>query len=379
MTAELNYITGFPGFNTTAYVTCRTWSADSESIFVETDSSAPGDKQILQVNISTLESRHLATIATEDESLYEYPEIDKTSVYHFDYAPGAGVIVYFDILAHNLYLLDVKAGESKRVLHEDKGNIHCPPSITADGTRVVYTVLYPSIPNKHFGPFTSVLFSLDLDPVKLEPVGEPQIITVYPARLVEKAFYKMPKGIFMNHPQVNPKNRDHFCYSHEFRGVPPDGSLVLIRCWQNIDGLDKPVYRPQVGEWQTHEIIGSSGKNLYFVDTLGVSSVDFETGERRKIYEFDGVYNPSHISVSPDEKWICADLLIESELDENDCYESGLMLIDVETGEYECLCRFKRGRSHPRHPHPIFSPDGKKIAFTVADGPYSQVAYVVVN
>ena len=58
---------------------------------------------------------------------------------------------------------------------------------------------------------------------------------------------------------------------------------------------------------------------------------------------------------------------------------SGVLLVDIETGEQRILCRFPRHQKHPGHPHPNFSPDGTKIAFTLADGDYSQVAVVDIS
>jgi len=55
---------------------------------------------------------------------------------------------------------------------------------------------------------------------------------------------------------------------------------------------------------------------------------------------------------------------------------SGILLVDTQTGRQEVICRFPRGQKHPAHPHPSFSPDGKKIAFTLAAGPDSHVAVV---
>ncbi|MCX6377000.1 MAG: hypothetical protein NTU88_13370 [Armatimonadetes bacterium] len=40
--------------------------------------------------------------------------------------------------------------------------------------------------------------------------------------------------------------------------------------------------------------------------------------------------------------------------------------------------RFPQDQDHPVHPHPSFSPDGTQIAFTLADGPNTQIACVDV-
>lgn len=284
-------------------------------------------------------------------------------------------MVYYDMTGHNMYLLDVATGKSNRILHEREGTIGDPPAITPDGKRVVYYVLYPSVANRFLSRLTSVIFALDVDPNTLEAVGEPKVITTYPGRIVEGR----PHGVIVNHCQVNSKDHDHYCYAHEFGGTRTDGSLVLTRCWENRNGIDRPLDRPLNLEGQTHEVIGPLGTSLYFVESWHVSAVDFATYRKRQICE-DSALRPSHITVSPDEKWIAADMWGGSEPLDDGLFHSGILLIEAAIGKMEVLCRFPRGRGHPRHPHPNFSPDGTKIAFVVADGPKnSQVAYVDIS
>lgn len=386
MNAEIVRITDGSFIHTTAYPTARTWHRDGRRVFVESRTpeldgniTAEVEWQISLVDVETRASEPIAEVLVEDTSGYVHPKLDRPSGYHFDYAPEANVLIHYDATFHNIYLVDVETRRSARVVHEPEGRINCPPSIFPDGTRAVYSVLYPAVRSRFIGDFVSVIFAVDLDPVRLEAVSDPWIVTAYPARLVESAMYKMPMGVFVNHQQINPRDKDHFCYSHEFRGVKPDGSLELTRMWQNVAGIDKPVYRPRPGESQTHEVFGPLGKSLYSADTLGVSRVDFATGQRQMIYEFDGVYSPLHITVSPDEKWIVGDLQYMDDTHEHNCCGGGLILIEVATGRCEPLCKFTAGRTHPRHIHPNFSPDGAKVAFTLADGSASQVAVIALG
>lgn len=49
-------------------------------------------------------------------------------------------------------------------------------------------------------------------------------------------------------------------------------------------------------------------------------------------------------------------------------------------GKADVICTFRRGNTHPAHPHPNFSPDGKSVAFVVADGKNTcQVAVIDVT
>ena len=53
-------------------------------------------------------------------------------------------------------------------------------------------------------------------------------------------------------------------------------------------------------------------------------------------------------------------------------------MFNVKSRRYAHLCWMPRSHGHPTHPHPIFSPDGTKIAFThIVDG-LGQVACVDV-
>jgi Tol biopolymer transport system component len=360
--------------NTIAYPTCHSWSADGKWLFIESDRPRPdgtrakAERQILKVSVENGEARHLATLEVEDTAKYGTAQFGGSSQYHFDYATRANVLAYYDMTGHNLYLLDVATGKSGRVLHEPEGTIGDPPSISPDGTRIVYYALFRSIANRFFGGCTSAVFALDVDPVKLEAVGEPKVITAYAGRRYPEDREIMPGGLVVNHCQIDPTDKDHYCYAHQYMKVRPDGSADLSRCWENVGGVDRPVDICKPGIWQTHEVIGPRGKELFIVERFSVVAVDFRTRAKRRIYENTEKHNPCHISVSPDEKWIVADMWDSDKADSDGLYPSGLLLINTDTGKARVICRFRRSANHPAHPHPNFSPDGKRVAFVVADG-----------
>jgi len=384
--AVTTFVTSSDSSNTIAYPTCHTWSSDGRWLFIESNrprpdgAKVPIERQLLKVSAESGEVVNLARMEVEDTKQYGAAQFGCSSQYHFDFAPKANVLVYYDMTGHNMYLVDVATGKSNRILHEPEGTIGDPPSISPDGTRVVYYVLFRSIANRFLGGCTSVIFALDVDPKTLEAIGTPKIITAYPGRLYPEDRQILPGGQLVNHCQINPTNKDHYCYAHQYMKVRPDGSADLSRCWENVDGVDRPVDVCKPGVWQTHEVIGPFGKTLYIVERWNIVSVDFASRTKRRIYENTEGHNPCHISVSPDEKWIVADMWNSNEADADGLYPSGLLLVSVETGKAKVICRFRRGNNHPAHPHPNFSPDGKMVAFVVADGKSTcQVAVVDIS
>lgn len=182
--ARMHIVTDTQAINTIGYPTCRTWSRDSRCLFVEsTDgASVPGERRLVKVDIEDVKVTHLATLEVEDTAQYGRCHLKASSQYHADYAPLANILVYFDMTGHNMYLLDLDTGKRARILHEAEGTIADPPSISTDGTRVVYYAIYPSAENRWFTGVTSVIFALDFDPVTLEVVRGPEVVVAYPER-----------------------------------------------------------------------------------------------------------------------------------------------------------------------------------------------------
>ena len=381
----MRVLTDTPGVNTIGYPTCRTWSRDGRSLFFESSrprpdgESMPGERQLLKVDIADCAITHLATLEVEDVSEYGAWHMKASSQYHADYAPHANVLVYFDMTGHNMYLLDPDSGRFARILHEPEGTIADPPSISPCGTRVVYYAVYPTIENRFFTGVNSAIFALDVDPKTLQVERGPRMVLAYPGRKGPTYADSPRDQVRVNHCQINPADKHHICYAHEFHNVNVDGSLMKTRLWQVMaDGTDdRPVIRQKPGEGHTHEVIAPSGKSLYYVDfwARSVFAVDFESGERRLIFE-SPEHLPNHIAVSPDERLIAADTWADDGTDEHGNPMSSILLVDTVTGEQRILCRFARHPKHPGHPHPSFSPDGTKIAFTLADGEDTQVACV---
>lgn len=103
---------------------------------------------------------------------------------------------------------------------------------------------------------------------------------------------------------------------------------------------------------------------------------DLDKGETRKLpgrWHFPG----SHPSLSPDGTMFTTDTLADAEPWNGGKGSWAVVVGDVDTGQSVTLHQFdnsKGARSwRVSHPHPVFSPDGKRIYFNVSDGQWTQL------
>ena len=193
------------------------------------------------------------------------------------------------------------------------------------------------------------------------------------------------------HPQFHPTDPDRLIYAAD----PPDPRVWTVR----RDGRDdRCVYRNAADEWFVHEtFLGTSDRVIVVHWHRGLCEVGLDTGELRRIAEL----NAWHIASNANGSRIVCDTHLP---------DIGLCLIDPSTGEHRVLCRTgasNRGTQWREpvplsadadapgwatmvetqttetaygpqwtHPHPSFSPDGRRVAYTSDAGGWPQV-YVV--
>lgn len=371
---EIHTITSGPYEFTHAYPTARTFSADSRWLFVE--SPGPDHKGVVRKHVRHLLAIQLETGQQEYLVTIEHPDPDKPPAWMmFDYAPQADCLVFGGPRSDEIHMLNRASGRRGLLLHEPEGEIGGPLSIAWDGTRVVYWVMYKAVENRFFDDYYTVIFYIDVDPVACQRIGEPRIIEAYPRRKGPTWSKSATRdAIHVNHPQINPKNKDHVCYSHEMLGSRPDGSVARSRLWHSFvdERRKEPLIFQPAGLDFTHEVIAPDGRSLIFPYMLGVGQVFFDTLERRSIY-----YNPDccpgHLTISPDGNWIAGDTWGRWKDDAEKEWQS-IMMFKVATRQWAHIAWF-----YHSHPHPIFSQDGTKIAFSHRDKDgHQQVAWIDV-
>jgi hypothetical protein len=370
----LHPLTDGPYDVTHAYPTCRTWTRDSKRVIIESPGPGPdgvvakNKRHLLTIDIETGERTYLATTV--------HPDAEKAAGgMGFDYAPAADCLAYMGPESKSIHLVNLSNGKHGQVLAEPEGTLGGPLSLAWDGTRIAYWVMYPMTANRFFDDYVTVIFTIDVDPVACRPVGKPRIAEAYPRRKLPGWEANHRAGIHVNHPQINPKNRDHLCYSHEMLGAEPDGSVAMSRLWQTMVNEDQKRYliRQPAGLHFTHEVIAPDGRSLIFPYMHGIGQVDFATGACRSLY-----YNPhccpGHLTISPDGQWAAGDTWGRWK-DAAGKEHQSIMMVHLPTRRFAHVCWFNYS-----HPHPIFSQDGAKVAFSFRDDAgHQQVGWIDVR
>lgn len=182
------------------------------------------------------------------------------------------------------------------------------------------------------------------------------------------------ENAFLGHPQVRPGNPHVLSYCHE-----APASMVDTRIWLiHADGTNQR----QIGYVRsrakddpfalvTHEYFTPDGRHLayiYFSEEYGRDGrfrmTDLETFEET---DYGPVRNYAHPFHSPDGRLVVGDELSVAPANRrNDC----LWLFDPKTRK-ESRLALHGSSSAPRgistqdaHPHPVFTPDSKKVLFT---------------
>ena len=171
---------------------------------------------------------------------------------------------------------------------------------------------------------------------------------------------------WITHDMVNPMDEKTCFFCHE-----GDCCYVTNRMWL-IDTIEKEaeVFFHQKmdqemgnGEPCGHEMWSPDGEGMYFVKYIsatilprGVCYIDKNTKRAESIADSFPYW---HVGVSPDGVHLAGDTQIEGQ------NYSDIVLINREKKTERKLLRVPITGIHPCHPHPVFSPDGKKLCFTM--------------
>ncbi|MBC7819146.1 MAG: PD40 domain-containing protein [Planctomycetaceae bacterium] len=107
---------------------------------------------------------------------------------------------------------------------------------------------------------------------------------------------------------------------------------------------------------------------------MAYTLIDSDTGKERRLPGLP-VFRGDHPSASPDSKLIVTDTTMDKLGGE--ATEWGVIVANASGTDYVMLHHFDNSRGarswRRSHPHPIFSPDGRRIYFNVSSGPWTQL------
>lgn len=170
-----------------------------------------------------------------------------------------------------------------------------------------------------------------------------------------------------NHAMINPVYPNLVFFSHEGQTEHISDRIYMI---DTDSGTMKNAFHQkklengELAEFVGHEMWAADGEHLYFVkypqSPLKPTGV-YRVEKWGREWEFiNGDYRYWHAAPSPDGRFVVADTI------EDDAV-SKIVLINLESRTSKLLCQLPMWREHPGHPHPMFSPDSKRVSFTFAD------------
>ena len=85
----------------------------------------------------------------------------------------------------------------------------------------------------------------------------------------------------------------------------------------------------------------------------------------------------SHPSLSPDGKLFTTDAIVGSDPFDGSSDTWAVIVGDIRTGQFVKIHQFNNSQGarswRVSHPHPAFSPDGKRLYFNVSDGEWTRL------
>lgn len=330
MQALRKVIVGNDGYHYTAgYFTSNKWLSNDEIILARSKKSDIGQNEPCVQMIKYSISSNSVEVLCEDLSEWGNYVVFENKIYY--------------VTDSAIRVIDVESGENN-VIYKSYSGVPGSPHITNDGRFISLFSCKPDKPTE--------VFRLDTSSGELK-------------KCFEKSFPK-PFDI-ANHVMISPTDENVFFFAHEGHT-----SYISNRLW--IYDMTKNAMKNIAGQRLNdngeledcfgHEMWTHDGKGLYFVkyylslsSPKGIAYVDFDSGKAEVLYS---AFNYWHVGVSCDGRYLTADALIPGP----NCQ---IVLIDTQIGSEQLIDIAPSSKSHPCHPHPMLSPDNKKIAYTSLD------------
>jgi oligogalacturonide lyase len=165
----------------------------------------------------------------------------------------------------------------------------------------------------------------------------------------------------LGHSQVSPTDENLIFHVHE------TGGDALQRMWMydRRDGVRRPFFVEQDGDWITHETWHPSGEYLTFIKWPYAIMKGWADGQRFEVIA-EGEYH--HAAPDRSGGLIAADRTRTGEI----------LLVDAATGRETVLVTGHSATVGPDHCHPSFNRAGDKIVFSAPGGGVCRIGVVDV-
>jgi len=170
-----------------------------------------------------------------------------------------------------------------------------------------------------------------------------------------------------SHGMLCPVNKDLMFFCHEGRT-----EYITNRLWLTDFNSKWNLFKQKMdennnnGECVGHEAWAYDGSGLFFVkyDIPG-------TLKPNGIYFVDLKGNAKCINSETNHWHVCANRALTHTASDTGSAGtvSKVLLTEIKTGKMQVLNEITRFQNHPGHPHPSFSPDGKKVVYTFEVSP----------
>ena len=245
---------------------------------------------------------------------------------------------------NRIYRTDLKTRIAE-MIYENTGEapFEGPPGITSDGK-------YISLQHQD---------KVDNTAIDLFSTEEKQLKTVYQSSF----FSPFAKA---THSMVNPSNPSEVFFCHE-----GDCRYITNRMWiyRGEKNTAENFYKQRLdrnganGDCCGHEMWAENGKDMFFVkypaSTIkpkGIFRINVSSGLSEHIA---GKYPYWHVGVYKNGGILAGDTMEEN---------GDIHVVLICNGQEKIIAKAKTTWSHPAHPHPVFSPSGRRLYYTTIDG-----------
>ena len=319
---------GEEGFDVAhCYFTAESWADDAHIVLARmADRKHSTASELWLVDIRTGEAHFLT-----DRAFWSSYIVQDGSVYH--------------TTEHDIWKTPLDTGKTELLWHGDtRYQLDGPPSMTADGR-------YFSAYWREADGRTSIN-RFDLKTGQMEEFLKIKFDEPFPVA---------------NHCMLNPQNGDQMFFSHEgicqyitnrlwLADYPSHTAHNLFRQRLDAEGNN--------GEPCGHEMWGADGKGIFFVKYISTTILPggvwyFDLAENSAKLIGAG-YKYWHVASAPDGRCAAADTQIGGSFSE-------VVYLDPDRKVEQVVAIAPTDWVHPTHPHPRFSPDGRKICFAALD------------